>query len=54
MHLMLRKTLPLWKPEETIEEVTDFCRRFGIDLGRYGSWRRISGRGDPPGRSYGT
>ena len=28
---MLRKTLPLWKAEETIEEILDFCRLNRVD-----------------------
>lgn len=30
-HYMLRRTFALWKPEETIEEVLDFCGEYGID-----------------------
>jgi len=29
-HYMLRRTLPIWKPGETIEEAVEYCREYGI------------------------
>ncbi|MFH0962489.1 MAG: hypothetical protein V2A58_00595 [Planctomycetota bacterium] len=29
-HYMLRRTLSLWKPQETIQEVFDYCREFSV------------------------
>ena len=29
-HYMLRRTLPIWNPGETIEEAVDYCREYGV------------------------